>query len=95
MKSYGPQNWWPADSPFEVMVGAVLTQNTAWINVEKAIENLNQDDLLSLEAIVNLSDHKLAALLRLSGYFNIKTRRLKNLCQWLSTAGGIGQLEKI
>lgn len=92
LKAYGPQHWWPADDPFEVMVGAVLTQNTAWLNVEKAINSLKQSIDISAEAILNLADDELAALIRPSGYFNIKARRLKNLCQWFLDAGGFEEL---
>lgn len=80
---YGPQHWWPAETPFEVMVGAVLTQNTAWINVERAIENLRRADLLKAEAITALSLDQLAFHLRPSGYFNVKAKRLQALCRWL------------
>ncbi|HEY5702016.1 MAG TPA: endonuclease III domain-containing protein [Gammaproteobacteria bacterium] len=92
LKAYGPQHWWPADDPFEVMVGAVLTQNTAWLNVEKAIKSLKQSIDISAEAILALADDELAALIRPSGYFNIKTRRLKNLCQWFLDEGGFAEL---
>lgn len=85
---YGPQYWWPAETPFEVMVGAVLTQNTAWSNVEKAIGNLSDAGALHLEQLLAIPDAELAALIRPSGYFNIKTRRLKNLCHWLQEQGG-------
>jgi endonuclease-3 related protein len=79
---YGPQHWWPAETPFEVMVGAVLTQNTAWINVERAIENLRRADLLNAETIAALSLDQLAFHLRPSGYFNVKAKRLQALCRW-------------
>jgi len=82
--AYGSQNWWPADSIFEVMVGAVLTQNTAWANVEKAITNLKSSACLSLDRVLASSDDDLAQLIRPSGYFNIKARRLKNLCKWMA-----------
>jgi endonuclease-3 related protein len=82
-KHYGPQHWWPAESPFEVMVGAVLTQNTAWINVERAIENLRRADLLEPAAIAGLALDRLALHLRPSGYFNVKVKRLQALCHWL------------
>ena len=78
-RSYGPQHWWPGDTPFEVMAGAVLTQNTAWGNVEKAIANLKRERLLTPSRLTGVSSKKLASLIRPSGYFNIKTRRLKNL----------------
>jgi endonuclease-3 related protein len=88
LEAYGDQFWWPADSNFEVMVGAVLTQNTAWTNVEKAISNLKHADSLTLESLLALSDEALAQLIRPSGYFNIKAKRLKNLCLWLAENGG-------
>lgn len=86
-KRYGPQHWWPADTPFEVMVGAVLTQNTAWSNVERAIVNLKENDCLSAERIITVPENKLAAWLRPSGYFNIKAKRLRNICRWYIEAG--------
>ena len=92
LKHYGPQDWWPGDSPFEIMVGAVLTQNTAWTNVEKAINNLKDADALSVEAIVNAHPKRLASWLKPSGYFNIKTKRLRSFCQWLLEQGGESQL---
>lgn len=93
IEAYGAQSWWPADSTFEVMVGAVLTQNTAWTNVEKAITNLKHSDSLSLESILALSDEALAQLIRPSGYFNIKAKRLKNLCLWIAENGGESELD--
>ncbi len=77
--AYGPQHWWPGDTPFEVMVGAVLTQNTAWANVEKAIANLKRDRLLTVSRLNDTPGRRLASLIRPSGYFNIKARRLKSL----------------
>jgi endonuclease III related protein len=93
--AYGDQSWWPADSSFEVMVGAVLTQNTAWTNVEKAISNLKHADSLTLEGLLALSDEALAQLIRPSGYFNIKTKRLKNLCLWMAENGGESKLAAV
>ena len=90
--AYGPQHWWPADSPFEVMVGAVLTQNTAWPNVERAIVNLKDKGALSLEMIDTLVHEDLAIIIRPSGYFNIKAQRLKNLCRWTVQQGGVDSL---
>lgn len=80
---YGAQYWWPAQSPFEVMVGAVLTQNTAWRNVERAIANLRQANLLNPTAIVELAPDELAVCLRPAGYFNVKARRLQAFCRFL------------
>lgn len=86
--AYGPQHWWPGDSPFEVMVGAVLTQNTAWSNVERAIAGLKAAGALSPESIAALSHERLAALIRPAGYFNVKATRLQALCRFLLEAGG-------
>ncbi|HEC20796.1 MAG TPA: endonuclease [Gammaproteobacteria bacterium] len=86
-KHYGPQHWWPADSPFEVMLGAILTQNTAWGNVERAIGNLRANHCLSPRAIVATPEKALAQWLKPSGYFNIKARRVRNFCQWYLEVG--------
>jgi len=79
LTAYGPQHWWPGESPFEVMVGAVLTQNTNWANVEKAIANLKQAGVLSLAALSDLPPERLAGLIRPAGYYNLKAGRLSNL----------------
>jgi len=76
---FGPLHWWPAESDFEVVVGAVLTQNTNWKNVEKAIDALKQAGLLSFEALLALPEAELAEYIRSSGYYNLKARRLHNL----------------
>lgn len=91
----GRQHWWPGDGAFEIMVGAVLTQNTAWTNVEKAIANLKWAKALSPEAIVRAHPRRLAAWLRPSGYFNIKAKRLKAMCRWLMQQGGVRRLAKL
>jgi endonuclease-3 related protein len=75
---FGPLNWWPGDTPFEIMVGAILTQNTSWSNVEKAINNLKKENLLEPWKLYLINQEKLAQLIKPSGYYNIKTRRLKN-----------------
>ena len=80
---YGHQHWWPGETDFEVMVGAILTQNTNWKNVEKAIANLKTADLLIPPALDALTEKQLAEYIRPAGYFNIKSRRLKNLIRWL------------
>lgn len=90
----GKQHWWPGESAFEVMVGAVLTQNTAWTNVERAITNLKRAKALSSEMIDSAPPQRLAAWLRPAGYFNIKARRLKAMCRWLIEQGGIRQIAK-
>jgi len=74
---FGPQHWWPADTPFEVMLGAILTQNTNWSNVEKAIYNLKANNLLDPFRLNKIPHKKLASLIRSTGYYNIKTKRLK------------------
>lgn len=74
---FGDLKWWPADGPFEVMVGAILTQNTAWTNVEKAIAALKQRRLLSPSALARTDEAILAGIIRPSGYYNVKARRLK------------------
>jgi endonuclease III related protein len=80
---FGQQHWWPGDGPFEMMVGAVLTQNTSWTNVEKAILNLKNMNLLTVDGIHEVSNEKLAECIRPAGYFNIKAVRLKNLVNML------------
>lgn len=94
-QAYGPQNWWPGDSEFEVMTGAILTQNTSWTNVEKAILNLKTHDVLSPHSIVETPDEQLAEWLRPSGYFNIKANRLKNFCRWYLRQGGLIALNRL
>ncbi|MEW5756703.1 MAG: endonuclease III domain-containing protein [Pseudomonadota bacterium] len=89
---YGPQDWWPADTPFEVMVGAILTQNTAWSNVEKALASLIRENLLEAEVIIAAPQPRLAACLRPSGYFNIKAKRLQSYCHWYLQSGGFDAL---
>ena len=80
---YGPLHWWPGETPFEVMVGAILTQNTVWTNVEKAILNLKKAKVLEPHKLLRLSDAKLAQLIRPAGYFRVKTKRLKNFLKFL------------
>lgn len=81
---FGPQGWWPGETPFEVMVGAVLTQNTNWQNVEKAIDNLKRAGVLSFARMHDLPVDLLAEYIRPAGYFNIKAVRLKNLFDLIS-----------
>ncbi len=83
LDAYGPQHWWPAEGPFEVMVGAILTQSAAWLNVEKAIANLKAAKALSPEALRRLSLSEVATLIRPCGYYNAKARKLKCLARWL------------
>lgn len=91
---YGPSSWWPADSPLEVMVGAVLTQNTAWTNVVKAIANLKAACALDLEALMKIRSEELAGLIRPSGYYNLKAHRLKNLVAMVHEEFG-GRLDRL
>ncbi|MCI0498119.1 MAG: endonuclease III domain-containing protein [Planctomycetales bacterium] len=91
---YGPQHWWPGETPFEIIVGAILTQNTAWSNVEKAIGNLNKADRLTPEKLHRLSVEQLAGYIRPAGYFNIKADRLKHFLDWLFEKHG-GSLEHL
>jgi endonuclease-3 related protein len=81
---YGPREWWPAETPFEVVVGAILTQNTAWRNVEKAITNLKQFGPLTPEALFRLPEETLAEAIRPSGYYRQKGKRLRNFLGMLS-----------
>ena len=80
---FGPQRWWPGETPFEVVIGAILTQNTNWSNVEKAINNLKSAGLLSAEGLHKCALPHLAELIKPSGYFNIKAKRLKSFIDWL------------
>jgi len=83
--AFGPQHWWPGESPFEVMLGAVLTQNTNWQNVERAIKNLRQADLLEPHALYDVPVEELEELIRPAGYFRVKARRLRGLLEFLMT----------
>ena len=80
---FGPQHWWPGQTQFEIVTGAILTQNTNWANVEKAIANLKAADLLTPEKLHQLDVSQLAELIRPAGYYNIKAKRLKNFINWL------------
>ncbi len=83
LDAYGPQDWWPGDSPTEVVIGAILVQNTNWKNVEKAIANLRAAHLLQWQPLEQVPDAELAELIRPAGYYKVKTRRLKNFVRWL------------
>jgi endonuclease-3 related protein len=83
LTALGPQNWWPGDSRFEMMVGAVLVQNTAWKNVQRAIANLREADVMEPAALYAVPESELAELIRPSGYFQVKTRRLRHLLQFV------------
>jgi endonuclease-3 related protein len=81
--AFGPQSWWPGESPFEIMVGAVLVQNTAWRNVERALQNLHDAGVMDPHALYAVPAEELAELIRPAGYFQVKTRRLRSLLQFL------------
>lgn len=89
MSHFGPRGWWPGDTPFEVMVGAILTQNTNWKNVERAISNLKRAKVLSPRRLYELPPAKLASLIRPAGYFRVKARRLRSFLKFfLDSYGG-------
>ncbi len=81
--AFGPQYWWPGETPFEVIIGAILTQNTSWGNVEKAINNLKKNRVCSINSLYKMQNKQLAALIKPAGYFNIKAKRLKEFMNFL------------
>ena len=83
LDALGPSQWWPGETPYEIAIGAILTQNTNWKNVEKAIDNLKNNKLLSAEAMYALDPNDLAELIRPAGYYNIKTKRIRNFLEYL------------
>ncbi|WP_456472450.1 endonuclease [Methanocaldococcus sp.] len=83
LNAYGYQNWWPAETRYEVVVGAILTQNTSWKNVERAIKNLKDKDLLKEERILNLGLDELKSLIKPAGFYNIKAERLKEVTKFI------------
>ncbi len=85
---FGPTGWWPADTPFEMAIGAILTQNTAWSNVEKAIDNLKKSDCLTPTAIMASTKEQLEELIHPSGFFRQKSERLKRFCDYLIAKHG-------
>ena len=91
---FGHRNWWPAESPFEVCVGAILTQNTSWKNVEKAISNLKGSDRLDALRLYQTPVNEIATIIRPAGYFNVKSKRLKNFISHLVERHG-GSLSKM
>lgn len=91
---FGPQSWWPGETQFEIITGAILTQNTNWANVEKATANLKSAHLLTPEKLCHLNVSKLAELIRPAGYYNIKANRLKSFLTWLFQNYD-GQLENL
>lgn len=93
-KEFGPGHWWPAQSPFEVIIGAILTQNTAWRNVESAIRSLKQAKKLTPAELKKIKTRKLAALIRPAGYYNIKADRIKSFVNFLFREFG-GSLKRM
>jgi len=95
--AFGPQNWWPGETRLEIMVGAILTQNTNWTNVEKAIVNLKSAACLNPEMLRRMDTAQLAELIRPAGYYNLKAKRLKNLVEWLfeDYGGDAANLESV
>lgn len=91
---FGNLNWWPGETPFEIAVGAILTQNTNWTNVERAIENLKSANLLSPGRLLEEKDDTISELIRPSGYYNIKTKRLKAFLGFLDSEYG-GVMERM
>jgi endonuclease-3 related protein len=89
LTSLGPSHWWPGDSPLEIAVGAVLTQNTNWGNVDKAIANLKAANALDGHTLLELPDESLAELIRPAGYFRLKAKRLKNLLAFMNAETGL------
>lgn len=81
---YGPRAWWPGDTPLEIVVGAVLTQNTNWKNVERALSNLREADLLEFQALYALPVEELAELIRPAGYYQLKAGRLRRLLEFVA-----------
>ena len=92
---FGPRNWWPGDYPFEVMLGAVLTQNTAWRNVEKAILNLKEKGFATPEGIRDADPHELRKALVPSGYYNVKAERVLALTSFILENGAGGECPEV
>jgi endonuclease-3 related protein len=96
-QSFGPRHWWPGNSAFEVAVGAILTQNTNWGNVEKAIVNIKEQKALNANALHKMPHEKLASLIRPAGYFNVKAKRLKSFLDFLCNdyRGSMQRMKKV
>jgi len=94
LTTYGPQGWWPAETPFEVMVGAILTQSTNWKNVEKAIANLKATDMMDVEHIATSNPEQLAEIIRPAGFYRQKAQRLQQLCLFYLKHGREQQLRR-
>ena len=96
-KSFGPQHWWPGETPFEIMIGAILTQNTNWKNVEKAISNIKNKDLLDPFKLNSISNNELQTLIKPSGFYRLKAKRLKNFLEYFikDFNGSIENMKKL
>jgi endonuclease-3 related protein len=92
LAAHGPQHWWPGESPFEISVGAILVQRTAWHNAAAAIARLSQAGTLEPSAVAALETGRLQELIRPAGFFRQKSRTLQGFCSWLAAAGGFGVL---
>jgi len=94
LESFGPQHWWPADTPFEVMIGAILTQQTAWKNVETAIQNLKDANLLDVTSLHQASTQRLEKEIRKTGFYRQKSRAVKNFVAFIMEEyqGGLEQM---
>jgi endonuclease-3 related protein len=90
---YGPQGWWPGETRLEVIVGAILTQNVSWKNVEKSIINLKKEGLLNINSLLNIEDEKLYTLIKSSGYFRQKAKRLKDFLRFIND--NYGRIEEM
>ena len=90
--THGPQHWWPAESRFEVIVGAILTQSTAWVNVEKALGAMRTAECWSFDAIAGMSEADLASVIRSSGYYNAKARKLQAFANHVLSRGDLDAL---
>ena len=96
LEFYEPLHWWPGESKLEIMVGAILTQNTNWQNVSKAIQKLKEEGLLDISALLLINEESLGKLIKPCGYYNLKARRLKNFINFLyyKFDGSVGKLFK-
>ncbi len=92
---FGPQHWWPGESPLEIAIGAILTQNTNWKNVEKAISQLKKRNLIDVDRILSTPEDELRELIKPSGFFNVKLKRLLNFMNFLKSLGGLDELKKL
>ena len=95
-EKFGPRHWWPGDTRLEIIIGAILTQNTAWKNVEKAIKNLKREGVLKVRSLTCIPEKKLARLIKPAGYYNIKSHRMKSFLSFLNTkySGNLNRMFK-